>query len=500
MAICGCILRMWCDTSIAHPFLTLKAHQMHAPQQKRVPVLPRDNEILRYAQELLIPFLPRTLEHLHASREIDGGILLPSGTHIPLGSLSQPFLSSPRLGEVSVRDFLMAYATVHNRAIGDAKNLIAEHTTTASLIRLRAHYYSQGPSALLLPLTPPTTHLDFDLLSHERICLAALDAHSLQQAIYSVDMALLAVSAAERREELRLKHAACNSVINDHAADMREARAAAFAHADPREAFQRVFERLYELKCKRFGVRPTLVTVHDVDKTISPVESYNREKPGHSVDRLFYRIVDRVQPGIPGPQRCPLAHHLLGDPSYGDLAKQAYRKTGESIRQFMYHYMVRGVREAQELGVEVHLLTGNLHPITDGVTSILGITPKSALGVWHNDRRASLKPFELYSLLLKNPNSIIVMVDDSDGSLIRGLQRSSILDSEDVQMGLQDSVLFIARGPDSLSGQTHALAEYLSAARIPHGINYHDESEPTPTGYQGFNQLLGAYVALTERS
>lgn len=88
------------------------------------------------------------------------------------------------------------------------------------------------------------------------------------------------------------------------------------------------------------------------------------------------------------------------------------------------------------------------------------------------------------------------MIDDSDGSLLRGLTKNSILDCQDMPVFLKDSVLFIARGPDSLSGRAHALADHLSVVATPHGLNYYAESQSSPTGYQGFNQLVSAYVAL----
>ena len=348
---------------------------------------------IRYAQELLIPYGQGARERLMASDERQGALVFPDGSHLDLGAIAQPFLSSDHFGKVSVKNFSIAYLTAHDQAIYDAKHLIAQHRSTSALTELRAGLYTQTSHQLIVPSHPPSNRGDIDTLSHERIFAAALDPHSPQQRIYSADMAILALGLAERRQQLTEKYSSRTDVVHEHVGHVRQAFEVGMSYSEPEERFLRTFESLYKLKAKRFGTPPKLITVHDIDKTISPVETYNRDKPGHAVDRLCYRVFDSVRPGIPGPQRCPLAHHLLGDPEYCDRASQFYRKTAESIKDFMYHDMERGIREASELGVEIHFLTGNLQPLADGVASVLGIQPRSALGVRHNDSRSSAKPF-----------------------------------------------------------------------------------------------------------
>lgn len=129
----------------------------------------------------------------------DAGILFV--TSAGNSTAPQPFYISPEGQSVSVKDFILAYCTVHEAAIEKARLLIAEHGASRALRSLRATR-ALGEQAHCPPANIKLSCKAADEVMCERIMQAAANSRSPHHDRFGLNMAIMALDFAERRADL----------------------------------------------------------------------------------------------------------------------------------------------------------------------------------------------------------------------------------------------------------------------------------------------------------
>lgn len=449
------------------------------------------DQVVSFAQDVLVRFKPETIESLQNGQETAGSWSMTNGRRLSL-TAPQPFYTSQDGQCVSVKDFILAYCKVHETAIDTARLLIAHHRTSLALKNFRASREFTERSTVKNISCPSLRREAANGVMCERIMQAAADPQSPHHHRFGLNMAIMALDFAERRAGLIDTFHSKRADFEAHRKIMETSIQAGIA-AGGDNSFQAAFEAALHAKHRQGGKPVKVVILNDVDCNLSAVEHYNSLKPSFVVDMLFQEVIDYHQPGIPGYQRCPLVHELVSDEVYGKAVKELYVETGRSIRQHLHSDVLEAARVAHELNIDFRLLTGNLVSVGEGVRSAIGFPSTQVIGSDLDNMRSGHKPIEVFGALAEDPSALLIVVDDSDGGLVRNLNTPSVLSCNSVPLPLHHTAFLVARGPDIADNISHQFHSKLQQVGLLHGLNHATKVNDQSVGYQTVNRLLDSY-------
>lgn len=252
------------------------------------------------------------------------------------------------------------------------------------------------------------------------------------------------------------------------------------------------------IKKSIFNIAPRLVLVHDIDKNLTVDDSYYTDFPNYNLFVKAKEIHDKYMIS-PWESRFP-ALSVVGVLNsttrdiFLSLLKELGRKISnlvfEDVKELLYHssYFVN------QGTIECCIVTANNSIVARELSSQLGWLPEKIWGVDERNCDGFDKALTLLEILCDNPNTIIVLSDDGDSSLIEGLEKDSLLDSISIPVPLSYLCFFAARCATAEETDEYKLYEALNAKKLPFLINWADHSlSERVYGYQGVSRYVETY-------
>lgn len=407
---------------------------------------------------------------------------------------------------ISPHAFLSEYCELHNAVTDRARAHLVSGATLDDMIEIRDRAEREMPvepdAALFTSRDERLVYVN--QVIRERIVRAARGETSEVVDEMGLDLAIMQLSHATSITSAIQALERDQSSVQQHTEILSSARnsSQSVQHPLARNQFEQMFLAALEGKLEQNGFIPPLVLLNDIDRNVAPTEHYNTLKPSAEIDVLLDTVVHALDPRIPIGPRVPIMHILAEDRAYGGIATEFYREVGRAVADEMFADVVTTAQLARANGIEFHLLSANLELCAEGVRDLLTDSPDQmrAIGASYDRILGIEKPVALAGEYIRDPHSLIVLTDDSNGATRAAMERGTILPQLSYPLPVEDLIIFASRVPGEGESPTpHKLQALLEDRGIPHGVNYRELKGGSFEGYQGTLRLTELYIEWRDR-